>query len=69
MKWIHVTQKTWLNVSKSLIKEAELNTENNLKDITYYNKYLFGALERTVKKYKKFNSKTEDYFYIPMEGF
>lgn len=57
------------SIGKSLISEAELNTENNLKDIRYYNKYLFGALERIVEKYKKFNSKSDDYFYIPMEGF
>lgn len=57
------------SIGKSLIKESELNTENNLKDIRYYNQYFLGALERAVEKYKKFNSKTDDYFYIPMEGF
>ncbi|MBR8679345.1 replication initiator protein A [Lactococcus lactis] len=57
------------SIGKSLIKEAELNTENNLKDITYFNQYLSKALDNAVEKYKKFNSKSEDYFYIPMEGF
>lgn len=57
------------SIGKSLISEAELNTENNLRDITYFNQYFSKALDNVVEKYKKFNSKTEDYFYIPMEGF
>ncbi|MDT2858868.1 replication initiator protein A [Lactococcus lactis] len=57
------------SIGKSLISEAELNTKMNLKDITYFNQYFSKALDNAVEKYKKFNSKTDDYFYIPMEGF
>lgn len=56
------------SIGKSLISEAELNTEFNLKDITYFNQYLLQALDNAVTKHKKFNKPIGD-FYIPMEGF
>lgn len=56
------------SVGQSLISEAELNTKNNLKDITYFNQYLSKALDNAVEKYKKFNLKSVDDFYIPMDG-
>lgn len=56
------------SIGKSLISEAELNTEFNLKDITYFNQYLLQALDNAVAKHKKFNKPVSN-FYIPMEGF
>lgn len=40
-------------VGQSLIDEAIDNTSNNLFDISYYDSYLFVALQKAVEKYQK----------------
>ena len=41
-------------VGQSLIDEAEENTANHLFDVTYYDSYLYVALQKAVLRYKKF---------------
>lgn len=48
-----ILQKFGELIGQSLIDEAEDNTSNNLFDISYYDSYLFVALQKVVEKYQK----------------
>lgn len=48
-----ILQKFGELIGQSLIDEAVDNTSNNLFDISYYNSYLFVALQKAVEKYQK----------------
>ncbi|GAB7390482.1 replication initiator protein A [Lactococcus garvieae] len=48
-----ILQKFGEVIGQSLIDEAVDNTSNNLFDISYYDSYLFVALQKAVEKYQK----------------
>lgn len=48
-----ILQKFGELIGQSLIDEAVDNTSNNLFDISYYDSYLFVALQKAVEKYQK----------------
>ncbi|QQC72688.1 replication initiator protein A [Lactococcus garvieae] len=48
-----ILQKFGELIGQSLINEAVDNTSNNLFDISYYDSYLFVALQKAVEKYQK----------------
>ncbi|WP_285011301.1 replication initiator protein A [Lactococcus garvieae] len=48
-----ILQKFGELIGQSLIDEAVDNTSNNLFDISYYDSYLFVALQKAIEKYQK----------------
>ena len=68
-----LSKKWGETVSKSLFDEAEINTQENLKDIAYYWSYLLVAIKKAEEKYVKFDVEpsaiaNSNSFFIPMEG-